>query len=92
MVLIAGKTSDMFFGGLKALFKGRKMVGGVATESRDILQAVVDLAARGVFKPVIDRNYAFADMKAVHAQVDTGHKRGNVVVSVAQLPETAKVA
>jgi NADPH:quinone reductase-like Zn-dependent oxidoreductase len=84
MVLIAGKTSDMLFGGLKAALKGKKMVGGVASEKREILEAVVDLARRGILKPVIDRNYAFDDMKAAHAHVDTGHKRGNVVVSVAQ--------
>lgn len=92
MVLIAGKTSDMLFGGIKAAFQGKKMVGGVATESREVLEDVVDLAKRGIFTPVIDRSYAFADMKAAHAHVDTGHKRGNVVVSVARLPKTAKVA
>lgn len=84
MVLIAGKTSDMLFGGLKAAMKGKKMIGGVASERREVLEAVVTLAAKGAFHPVIDRNYAFADMKAAHAHVDTGRKRGNVVVSVAQ--------
>jgi NADPH:quinone reductase-like Zn-dependent oxidoreductase len=83
MVLIAGKTSDMLLGGLKAALKGKKMVGGVASEHRDILQAVVDLAASGAFKPVIDRSYAFDDMKAAHAHVDSRRKRGNVVVTVA---------
>lgn len=92
MVLIAGKTSDMIFGGLKAALKGKKMVGGVAKESREILESVVDLTKRGVFKPVIDRNYAFGDMTAAHAHVDTGHKRGNVVISVAELPRTGRVA
>ena len=82
MVLIAGKTSDMFFGGLKATIKGKKMVGGVATESREILEAVVDLAAQGILRPVIDRRYAFDDMQAAHAHVDTGRKKGNVVVTV----------
>jgi NADPH:quinone reductase-like Zn-dependent oxidoreductase len=83
MVLIAGKTSDMLFGSLKAAMKGKKMIGGVASENRKVLEAVVALAAKGAFHPVIDRKYAFADMKAAHAHVDTGRKRGNVVVSVA---------
>jgi NADPH:quinone reductase-like Zn-dependent oxidoreductase len=82
MVLIAGKTSDMFFGGLKATIKGKKMIGGVATESREIVEAVVDLAAQGILRPVIDRRYAFDDMRAAHAHVDTGRKKGNVVVAV----------
>ena len=82
MVLVAGKTSDMLLGGLKARLKGKRMVGGVASESRDLLDAVVTLAARGDFKPVIDRNYAFDDMQAAHTHVDTRHKKGNVVVTV----------
>lgn len=82
MVLIAGKTSDMIFGAIKAALKGKTMVGGVASESRLVLQAVVDLAAQGVLRPVIDRCYAFDDMQAAHAHVDTGRKKGNVVVTV----------
>lgn len=82
MVLIAGKTSDMLLGSLKACLKGKKMVGGVASERPEILAAVVKLAGQGVLQPVIDRSYAFDDMKAAHSHVDTGHKKGNVVVSV----------
>lgn len=82
MVLIAGKTSDMLFGGLKARLHGKRMVGGVAKESLAILQTVVDLAAEGQFKPVIDRCYPWGEMRAAHGHVDTGHKKGNVVVRV----------
>ena len=92
MVLIAGKTSDMLFGTIKAALKGKKMIGGVASESRDILKTVVDLAASGRFKPVIDRSYAFADMKAAHAHVDSGRKRGNVVVTVDPRPDALNAA
>ncbi len=83
MVLIAGITSDMLLGGIKARLAGKKMVGGVASGHRDILEAVVKLAKQGVLQPVIDRSYAFDDMQAAHAHVDTGHKKGNVVVTVA---------
>ena len=92
MVLIAGKTSDMLFGTLKAVMKGKKMIGGVASESRAVLEAVVTLAANGAFQPVIDRNYAFDEMKAAHAHVDTARKRGNVVVSVAERRISADAA
>ena len=85
MVLIAGRTSDMLLGALKARLKGKKMVGGVASESPNILNAVVRLVAQGDFRPVIDRSYAFDDMQAAHAHVDTGHKKGNVVVDVAPI-------
>jgi NADPH:quinone reductase-like Zn-dependent oxidoreductase len=82
MVLIAGKTSDMILGSLKAILKGKRMVGGVASESPKVLEAVVKLAALGILQPLIDRSYGFDDMVAAHAHVDKGHKKGNVVISV----------
>ena len=82
MLLIAGGTSDMILGGLKARLRGQRLIGGVASESVNILRKVVDLAARGSFHPVIDRSFDFSQMIAAHAHVDTGHKKGNVVVTV----------
>lgn len=82
MVLIAGKTSDMLLGRLRAAMKGKTMIDGVASENRNVLAAVVNLAAQDAFKPVIDRSYAFDQMKTAHVLVDSGRKRGNVVVSV----------
>jgi NADPH:quinone reductase-like Zn-dependent oxidoreductase len=84
MILIAGKTSDMILGGLKARLRGNRMVGGVASESVEILGKVVHLAAEGHFHPVVDRCFDFSQMIAAHAHVDTGHKKGNVVVTVAR--------
>ena len=92
MVLIAGNTSDMLWGTFKARLKGKTMIGGVASESPEVLEAIVNLAAKGVLLPVIDRSYSFADMKAAHAHVDTGHKKGNVVVSVSTQPALSYAA
>lgn len=44
------------------------------------LADLVDLAEAGDFRPVIEQTYDFADIAAAHAHVDTGHKKGNVVV------------
>ncbi len=82
MLLIAGNTSDMIFGGLKARLRGKSLIGGIASEADDILRKVVDLAAAGYFNPVIDRSFDFSQMKAAHTHVDTGHKKGNLVVIV----------
>lgn len=83
MLLISGKTSDMLFGALKARLDGKRMIGGVASEAVCILRKVVDLAAAGDFKPVIDRTLDFSQMAEAHALVDSGRKRGNVIVRVA---------
>lgn len=49
---------------------------------REDLQALGELAAKGELKPVIDRTYALDGIVDAHTYVDTGHKRGNVVVTV----------
>jgi NADPH:quinone reductase-like Zn-dependent oxidoreductase len=83
MLMIAGSSSDMILGGIKARLRGKRLVGGVASEAVAILQKVVQLTADGHFHPVIDRAFAFSQMAAAHTHVDTGHKKGNVVVRVA---------
>ena len=47
-----------------------------------VLRELARLAESGVLKPVIDKTYSFQDMSEAHAYVETGRKRGSVVVSV----------
>jgi NADPH:quinone reductase-like Zn-dependent oxidoreductase len=88
MLMIAGSTSDMILGGLKARLRGKRMIGGVASVTIDILRKVVDLTAAGDFHPVIDRIYDFSQIESAHDHVDTGHKKGNVVVTVTLVGKT----
>ncbi|WP_165399615.1 quinone oxidoreductase family protein [Janibacter limosus] len=46
----------------------------------DLATHLVDLMARGAYRPVVDRTYDLADIRAAHAYVDTGRKVGGVVV------------
>ncbi len=82
MLVISGSTSDMILGGLKARLCGKRLKSGVASESAELLNTVVELASNGHFNPVIDRCFDFSQMVAAHAHVDTGHKKGNVLVTV----------
>lgn len=47
------------------------------------LMLLGELAAQGEIRPVIDRVYALDDIVDAHRYVDTGHKRGNVIINVA---------
>jgi NADPH:quinone reductase-like Zn-dependent oxidoreductase len=49
---------------------------------REDLVQLGELATKGEIRPVIDRTYALDDIVDAHRHVDTGHKRGNVVVAV----------
>jgi NADPH:quinone reductase-like Zn-dependent oxidoreductase len=50
---------------------------------REDLVLLGELAARGEIKPVIDRTYSLGEIVEAHRYVDKGHKRGNVVITVA---------
>ncbi|MDP3950714.1 NAD(P)-dependent alcohol dehydrogenase [Microbacterium sp.] len=54
---------------------------GLTRITREDLQLVADLADRGVLRPVIDRVLPLDQVVDAHRYVDTGHKRGNVVLT-----------
>jgi NADPH:quinone reductase-like Zn-dependent oxidoreductase len=49
----------------------------------DGLASLVRLAETGEFRPVIDRTFDFDQIVEAHRYVDTGRKRGNVVLRIA---------
>ena len=61
---------------------GKRMVGGMAVGSAAVVEDISAFAAAGTLKPVVARTFAFEDLPAAHAYVDSGHKVGAAVVSV----------
>jgi NADPH:quinone reductase-like Zn-dependent oxidoreductase len=61
---------------------GKRMIAGIVTTRVDDLDFLVALATSGELRPVIDRLYPLEDAAEAHAYVDTGRKRGSVVLSV----------
>jgi len=59
----------------------RRSIGGPAPEREQDLQLLMELAQTGLLRPVIDCTYPFTDLPAAHAYVETGRKRGAVMVT-----------
>lgn len=60
----------------------KKIIAGPAEERADDLSTLAELAASGEFKPVIGRTFPFDQIVEAHRYVDSGRKRGNVVVTI----------
>lgn len=76
---INGGVADM----LARAKAGRTCIAGPAAERQDDLDALQDLYAAGRYRPLIDSIVPFGALPAAHVRVDSGRKRGSVVVHVA---------
>lgn len=79
---VAGTLREM----LGAMRKGAddtRMIAGPAEERASDVLELGRLAASGQYRPHIDKVYAFGDMPQAHAYVQTGRKRGSVIVDIA---------
>jgi NADPH:quinone reductase-like Zn-dependent oxidoreductase len=58
-------------------------VSGSSAVSAKAYAEIMQLLASGVLRPVIDSRYRFDEIVEAHRRVDTGHKVGSVIVTVA---------
>lgn len=66
-------------GGKKAKF----VTAGLMQNSEN-LEYLRGLIENGTLKPVIDRRYPLREIAEAHRYVEAGHKRGNVIITLAQ--------
>jgi NADPH:quinone reductase-like Zn-dependent oxidoreductase len=83
LLAVLAELPDMLAVPWVALTTRHTVISGPAPERAEDLRFIADLAQTGKFKPVIDRVYAFERIVDAHRHVDTGRKRGNVVVTLA---------
>lgn len=82
LLMVLAGLSDMLQSPWISMTSGKKVIAGPAAGHVEDLRYLVALAEAGDFKPVIDRRYRFEQMAEAHRYVDTGRKRGNVVVTL----------
>ncbi|NCU05767.1 MAG: NAD(P)-dependent alcohol dehydrogenase [Chitinophagaceae bacterium] len=61
-----------------------KNVNRYASETTQQLQLLKELFEKGAFKAIIDKTFQIDEIKEAHRYVDTGRKKGNVVLKIGE--------
>ncbi|MEU8612139.1 NAD(P)-dependent alcohol dehydrogenase [Actinoplanes sp. NPDC048791] len=65
-----------------AITGGPRVRTGMSVRKHAALAELRDLLARDELRVIIDRSYPLADLAEAHRYVDSGHKTGNVVITL----------
>lgn len=76
------RLGDYLLMGFGKLFGTRRVICGMSVEKRQALREVSTLLERGELRPVIDRRYPLKRIAEAHRYVDSGRKKGNVVIDM----------
>lgn len=82
LLAIAGDMSGLLGAAFVGGPKKHRVIAGPEPEASEDFQALVDLANQGVLKPVIDRRFEFEKLVDAYRVVDSGRKKGSVVVAL----------
>jgi NADPH:quinone reductase-like Zn-dependent oxidoreductase len=76
------RLSQMFRGKITSITSSKKVILGTANQTTENLLFLKKLIEEGKIKSVIDRCYPLEQTAEAHRYVETGHKKGHVVITV----------
>ncbi len=80
-----GKNAEnIFFALFTPLIGGKKVLFPIPTINKQDVIFFKELAEKGFYKPVIDREYTLEQIVEAYHYVESGQKTGNVVIRVAE--------
>ena len=82
LLLVVASLGQIFGAMLRPSRAGRLVMTAVGSQRTQDLVFLRTLAESGALTPVIDRTYPLAHIVDAHAHVDTGHKKGSVVITL----------
>ncbi len=81
LLLVLAGMPDLLAAPWVSLFSSHRVIAGVPTVGAEDLRLLAELARVGTIQPVIDRTYPFERIAEAHSYVETGRKKGNVVIT-----------
>lgn len=78
--LVTGTLAEDLAAPLRNLFGAHKIIGGTSLVTPASLKKIVKLAESGAIKPTIGASFSFEQIKDAYEKIDTGHKRGNLIL------------
>ncbi len=82
LLLVLAGLPDMLPIPWVSITSSKKIIAGPAVERAEDLRFLAELVQAGEFRPVIDSRYSFEQMAQAHRYVDTGRKKGNVIITL----------
>lgn len=62
--------------------EGRRLCASIIKETPQAMTRLLVLHETGAYRPLMGESFALTDIARAHAKVDSGHKRGNLVIEM----------